>query len=106
MKEFMQFMRSEPIKKPAYIGEFFYDFKKYRTRRSFCCIQFFYILLRYVKEHWSNKARFLALLIMPSVFVFVGWHFARYFYNKDVESRIMSPDFYPMKNKIMVNEKT
>ena len=59
-----------------------------------------------MKEHWKNKARFLALLILPSLFVFLGWHFARYYFNRSVDSRVFSPDMYPLRNKVLVNEKT
>ena len=51
MEEFKKLM-NEPLKKPAYKREFYYDFKKYRAKRSFCCLQFVHIFLRYVKEHW------------------------------------------------------
>ena len=105
MEEFKKLM-NEPLKKPAYKREFYYDFKKYRAKRSNCCLQFVHIFVRYVKEHWKNKMRFLALLILPSLFILLGWHFARYYYNHDVPSKIFSPDMYPMKNKVLVNEKT
>ena len=51
MEEFKKLM-NEPIKKPAYKREFYYDFKKYRAKRAFCCLQFVHIFLRYIKEHW------------------------------------------------------
>ena len=105
MEEFKKLM-NEPIKKPAYKREFYYDFKKYRAKRAFCGLQFVHILLRFVKEHWKNKARFLALLILPSLFIFLGWHFARYYFNRNVDSKVFSPDMYPSKNKVLVNEKT
>ena len=50
--------------------------------------------------------RFLALLILPSLFIFLGWHFARYYYNYDVPSTVFSPDMYPTKVKVLVNERT
>ena len=105
MKELMN-LTSQPFVKPKYNGDFHYDFKRHRTSSTFCCVQFIHILVRHFKEHWSNKARFLALLILPSLFVYLGWHFARYFYNTNVPSHIIAPDLYPLKNKIVVNEKT
>ena len=48
----------------------------------------------------------MALLILPSLFVFLGWHFARYYFNRNVDSKVFSPDMYPSKNKVLVNEKT
>jgi len=65
----------------------------------------FFIWLRFWKEHFNNKKRCCALFLMPAVFVFSGWHFARYYQNKWGVSRVMSPDWYPV-NKIMVNSET
>jgi hypothetical protein len=61
-----------------------------------------FIWLRFWKEHFNNKTRCLAFFLLPAGFVFLSWHFARYYYAKEGVSRVLTPDWYPM-NKIMVN---
>ena len=104
MKNFMQAMK-EPVQKPTYRGELFYDFKKYRTKPksigSQCCC----IFVTKWKEHWNAKARFLVVIIFPLLFVYLAWHCTRFYQAENNESRVISPDWYPM-NKILVNEKT
>ena len=77
MIEFLQLLE-EPLKRPKYARELFYDFRKNRAKGSNCIMQMLFIWLRFWKEHLNNKKRCCALFLMPAVFVFVGWHFARY----------------------------
>ena len=43
---------------------------------------------------------------MPFLFTLLAWHFARYYKFEANESRVIEPDWFPLKNKILVNEKT
>ena len=79
MNEYLA-MENVPISKTAYRSEDdVFDFKNQRARRSFCLTQCIVIFLRKFQEHWNNKARFLALAVLPGLFVFLSWHCTRYF---------------------------
>lgn len=43
---------------------------------------------------------------MPFLFTLLAWHFARYYKFEANESIVIEPDWFPLKNKILVNEKT
>ena len=107
MREFKELMDLPVIHPaPSAKGEIRFDFRRNRARGRLCILQCLLIFIRHLKEHWANKARFLALLIMPGLFTYSSWHFARYYEAKAVDSRVISPDWYPLKNKILVNEET
>ena len=93
-------------KKPTYRGELFYDFKNQRSKPKFFGTQCCCIFVSRWKEHWNSKLKFLALIILPFLFTFLAWHCVRYYKFVETESRVVSPDWFPLKNKILVNEKT
>ena len=95
MIEFLNSM-SQPLQKPNYRREFFYDFKKYKSKRTSCPFQCFFLVLRQLKDHWNNKLRFCTMLILPAIFIYLSWHCARYYSGSDVPSRVMEPDWMPM----------
>ena len=105
MQEFLSLIK-KPVKRPNYKRELFYNFKKFRSKRKFCGTQCCCIYARHCKENWNTKFRCCALFLLPALAIYINWHFVRYYWGKDVESRVYAPDWYPLKTPILVNEKT
>lgn len=105
MRAFNMLM-DEPLRRPAYKRELQYDFRRYKPKRSFCCTQCCCICVRHTRDHCRNKSRFLALILMPSIFVFLSWHCTRYLKQGYSQSRLTSPDMMDLKQPILINSKT
>ena len=48
----------------------------------------------------------MSLLLLPGLFVVAAWHITRYYHQENTESKLISPDWYPAPNKLLVNERT
>lgn len=105
MKEFLD-MSKLPAKRPAYRRDFYYDFKKYKTKRQFGPLQCAAICRKNSKEHWHNKSRCLALFILPAMYVWLSWHSIRYYRHMSSGSLELTPDVLPFKQPLLVNKKT
>jgi len=105
MTEFLK-LANEPIKQPAYRRDYYYDFKGLRPKRKFGPLQCPVICRRHLSEHWNNKVRFVALLVLPALFVFLSWLSVRYYRHKSSESQLLIPEWLPAKQPILVNSKT
>lgn len=92
--------------RPKYRRDLFYDFRKYRARNRPWYYQAFFIFMRFWKEHWNNKLRFILLMVLPAMVVLSGWRFARYFKQIETESMLLEPDLIEPYNKLFVNERT
>lgn len=82
--EMKEFLDMKETKRPAYRRDFYYDFKRYKTKRTFGPMQCPAICRRNVREHLHNKRRCCALFWLPSLYMILTWHFVRYM--KVVES--------------------
>ena len=105
MQIFMS-QQGEPLQKPAYRRDLYYDFKKHKAKRRFGLLQCPAICGRHIREHWRNKFRCLAMLILPSLYVLVSWHSIRYYRHLTRDYLQLSPEILPHKQPILVNEKT
>lgn len=72
-------LNSEPVKKPTYQRDYFYDFKQHKTKRTFGPLQCPALCRIHIKEHWHNKRRCLALFFLPMLYVYLSWHCVRYY---------------------------
>lgn len=105
MEEFLSLIKNK-VKRPNYKRELFYNFKKFRARRRNCCSQCFCLCWNNVVIDWNSKLRFCAIFLLPALMIHIDWHFIRYYWSSDVDSRVVSPDWMPLKTPILVNEKT
>lgn len=105
MTEFRGSMQ-EPLKRPKYRRDLFYDFRKHRARARPWYLQAIFIFVRFWLEHWNKKLRFIAIAVLPSMLVYSGWHSARYFKNFESESLELTPQMYQPYSKLIVNNRT
>lgn len=49
---------------------------------------------------------YLSIYLYPALVIIIGYLCARYFYQRDSDSRVMNPDWLPLKQPIMVNNET
>ena len=104
--EMKEFLDMKETRRPAYRRDFYYDFKRYRTKRTFGPIQCPAICRRNIREHWHNKKRCFGLFCLPSLYMVLVWHFVRYMKIIETEPLAFTPDVLPFKQQLLVNEKT
>lgn len=104
--EMKEFLDMKETKRPAYRRDFYYDFKRYKTKRTFGPMQCPAICRRNVREHLHNKRRCCALFCLPSLYMLLTWHFVRFMYVVDSGKLELVPSLLPAKQQILVNEKT
>ena len=93
-------------KSPAYRRDFNYDFRRYKSKRTAGFLQCPVICKRYIMEHWHNKCRCVALFCLPSMYMWMTWHFARYLGTWESGTLSLTPEVFANKQQLLVNEKT
>ena len=95
-----------PAVRAKYNRDYAYDFKKYKTKRTAFPLQYLFMCVRQGREYIKRPLRLITLLVLPPVFVLLGYLCVRYYHHQETESMLLSPDHYPEKQPILVNNRT
>ena len=64
------------------------------------------VLSKKIKTYWRQKKRLCLEIFMPSLFMAFGIWVATINFTYRSDSRVLTPDLYPLRQKLLVNELT